>query len=297
MAKSTAKTIAVISDLHFPHVHRPTWKAFRRWHAIQRPATTVVLGDFLDLASLSSFTQDPNEPQQIIPQVKEWVNVANSLRNECGKLIIVEGNHEWRVAKKVLEPVAFQMLGAIGLTLREQCYLQGLHKAVEWHTESLDWKGLKMGQFLLRHGHKQSSRFGGGANVARSALQKSLGKSQVFGHYHQIQMIAHGTDHLGTSIAIANGHMEDNVEFSLENNWARGFTVLELDEERDWCSPYPVIIEKGRFAWKGQIYDGNDKNPTLPPPSQVRIKHGSRHRFRKKSTKKAVKKQRSWDET
>jgi len=216
---------------------------------------------------------------QVIPEIREWVSVANSLATECEKMSVVEGNHEFRWARKVLEPVALQLPGAIGLTLKEQCYMQGLDGSIQWHTEGLGWRGLRVGQFILRHGHKQSGRFGGGANVARAALQKSLGKSQVFGHYHQVQLIAHGTDHLGTSIAIANGHMEDAVEFSLENNWTRGFTILELDESRDWCTPYPVIVEKGRFSWHGKIYDGNDSHPTIPPPPK--IKHGSRHKFRK----------------
>lgn len=214
---------------------------------------------------MSSFSPDPSQSLQVIPEIREWVSVANSLKKECKRLVIVEGNHEHRFARKILEPVALQMPGAIGLTLREQCHAQGLYKSVEWHVESLSWRGLEIGQFLLRHGHKQSSRFGGGANVARAALQKSLGRSQIFGHYHQVQMVAHGT-HSGTSVAVANGHMEGPVEFNLDNNWTRGFTILEMDLDRGWCSPYPVIIENGRFCYGGRLYDGNAGRLTIPPP-------------------------------
>jgi hypothetical protein len=70
-------------------------------------------------------------------------------------------------------------------------------------------------------------------------------------------MVAFGT-HRGTEVAIANGHMEDDVEYVLEAGWTRGFTVIEVDKKTNFAHPYPVIVEKGRFAFGGKIYDGND---------------------------------------
>lgn len=248
----------VISDVHFPHTHAPTWNAFKKFHAFYRPDVTVFLGDFIDLESMSSFAPTAKTKMPVIDEIAMFVKQASDLQKHTRRLVIVEGNHEHRWARRILEPLALQLAGCIGLTLKEQCKMQGLRGA-EWYVENSRFDGFAIGHIKARHGHKQSGRFGGGKHLARAALEKTMGKSQIFGHHHQIQMVALGT-HRGTEIAIANGHMEDDVEYVLEPGWARGFTVLEVDKQSGFAHPYPVIVEGGRFVFGGKVYDGNRKD-------------------------------------
>ena len=247
--------VVVISDIHVPHQHRPTWRAFRQWHTDHRPDLLVVLGDFFDLNEMKSFAPEVGERTSVLPGLAEGVAELNALASEAGRTVFVEGNHEHRWYRRVIEPIALQCGGLVGLNLGDQCKAQGLDPNIEWRAESRAWRGLEVGQFLLRHGHRQSGRFGGGIHVARNALIKSMGRSQIFGHHHVIQMACHGTPR-GACVAIANGHMEAEVEFALETPWSRGFTVLELDNETNRATPYPVLIEDGRFVWRGRVYDG-----------------------------------------
>ena len=64
---------AIVSDIHFPHHMPAAWAAFREWHRETRPARTSIGGDFLDLAQLSSFPQDPASSVYVVPEIQQFV--------------------------------------------------------------------------------------------------------------------------------------------------------------------------------------------------------------------------------
>lgn len=245
-----SKIVAVISDLHFPGVCRKSWAAFRQWHSFVRPHMTVVLGDFLDLESLSSFSLRADAPMAIKPQIEEWVQEANALAVEAQRVVIVEGNHEHRYARKVLEPLGHQLLG-LDLSLKDISYRHGLSNKIEWTREGIRSRGVRVGQYLLRHGDKQARGFGA-EHVASAALKRDMGQDQVIGHHHKCQHIAvTGTDgHVHS--AIANPCLEGHAHWNPNDNWVRGFTVLELYGHR--ATGYPIYMENGKFGWAGRSF-------------------------------------------
>tara|TARA_R100001244_G_scaffold53662_2_gene46584 strand:- start:4804 stop:5661 length:858 start_codon:yes stop_codon:yes gene_type:complete len=254
---SKSELVVIVSDIHFDLHHEPTWRAFCKWQADVKPSKTIVLGDFVDLGMMSAYMQGAHEPVHAIPQIKCFVKEANKLLKHTGELLVLEGNHDERWAKKVLGAVPHVFRGALGLSLEDQCRLQGLSKEVTWHREDLLVRGIQCGPFLLRHGHKQSGRFGGGKHVAANKLAKSLGQSEIFGHHHRAQYFCH-TVNGKTSTAIANPCMTGDHDYSLDPNWQRGFTVLELYGPNNcFATPYLIVMDEGHFSWRGTVYDGN----------------------------------------
>lgn len=252
-----SRLVAVISDIHFDLHHVPTWHAFRQWHAEVRPWKTVVLGDFVDLGMMSHYAQEKGAKLHAIPQIKAFVKEANELRKECGDLVVVEGNHDERWSKFVGNLNAAALEGALGMSLREQCLLQGLDKRVEWFRETEKLYGLKVGQFWLRHGHNQGGRFGGGKHLAANRIMKNLGESEIIGHHHRVQMFCQ-TARGKTAVALVNGNMTVAHAYAKDADWQKGFSILELQGPKfDRATPHPVLIENGRFAWGGHTYDGN----------------------------------------
>jgi len=252
-----SNVIAIVSDIHFDLHHEPTWRAFRKWHAVTRPAKTVILGDFVDLGMLSRYVQDQHAPINAIPQIKTFVKEVNALSKEAGEIVVVEGNHDERWSKAVLGAVPVALKGAIGLTLREQCESQGMADGIKWVREDTVNKGVRCGPFVLRHGHNQAARFGAGKHLAASRLTKTMGTSEVFGHHHKAQI--HCQTALGkTAIAVANPCMTGDHEYNNDPDWQRGFTILELyGPDKCFASPYLVIMNDGHFAYNGKVYDGN----------------------------------------
>ena len=260
MPKSaTSRIVAVISDIHFDLHHEPTWRAFRAWHKEVKPWRTVILGDFVDLGMMSRYVQEPDAPLHAIPQIQCFVREANALAKECGSLVIVEGNHDERWARILMGVAPHVLNGAVGLSLKDQCIGQGLTRSVEWIRESNKCLGYRVGQFLLRHGHRQSGRFGGGKHLAANALAKSMGQSVIFGHFHQGQLFCQ-TAQGRTAIAIANPSMTVNHDYAQDPSWQRGFSIVEVFDtgKQLHAQAYPLIVEGGIFAWGGKVYDGRD---------------------------------------
>lgn len=249
--------VAIVSDIHFNLHHEATWRAFRKWHADVKPEKTVILGDFLDFGMLSKYIQGMNDPIFAIPQIQTFVKEVNPLIKDTKELIIVEGNHDERW-DRLLGTVPHIYQGAIGLTLKDQCHAQGLSKKVTWIREDTIVRGVQCGPFVLRHGHNQAGRFGGGKHLAANRLAKSLGVSEVFGHHHRAQIFCQ-TAHGRTAIAVSNPCMTGDHDYSKDPDWQRGFTVLELyGPDKMYASPYLIIMNNGHFAWHGKVYDGNE---------------------------------------
>ncbi|MBK8173206.1 MAG: metallophosphoesterase [Sandaracinaceae bacterium] len=261
----------IVSDIHFPHTMEAEWASFREFHREVRPETTIIGGDFLDLNQMSSFTQDANASIYIIPEIQQFVAEANALAKECGTLYIVEGNHEARW-NRFLEPVAAKLRGAIGLTLKAQCIAQGLTPRAIWRKESAADRGIKIQQFVFRHGDKDFGRYGGGKHAASALIDKGYGgESAIVGHLHQCQMIARRRTDQEVLIALCNGTFEKPADYAPANSWIYGFTLVEKCSDK-WGTPHPIVIEKGCFAYGGRVYDGNEalrKVPPTPAPKPV----------------------------
>jgi len=253
----------IVSDIHFPHHVVNAWAAFREFHRETRPKTTIIGGDFLDLAQLSSFTQDPRESVYVIPEIQMFVREANALAAECEELVIIEGNHEARWSR-FIEPVAIKLRGALGLTLKEQCEAQGLTKRAKWRKESAVDRGIKIQQFTFRHGDKDFGRYGGGKNPASTLIDKTYGgESPITGHLHQCQLITRRRADGTLITSIQNGTFEKPADYDPKFPWIHSFTILEKCSDT-WATPHPVIIEGGIFAYGGRVYDGNERVGEVP---------------------------------
>ncbi len=249
-----AKVVAIVSDVHFPHHHTGAWAAFREWHAEARPYWTVCNGDMLDLGALSRHDKSGDEPLPAV-EIETAVRELNAIAREAERVTFVVGNHEDRF-KRLLSGVPPHVLERLrGLTLREQMVAAGLNPCVEWHEERAGGKQLEVAQFVIRHGHKQAGRFGGGINPATNRLGRSLGVSEVIGHHHVAQhavRAAHGR----VAHVIANPAMESMQNYAgSDATWPMGFTVLEVFPGWQYATPHLVVMDaRGAFAWGGRVY-------------------------------------------
>lgn len=254
-SSKNSKKVAIISDIHFNYHDIPSWRAFCKWYEDVKPDKIVILGDFLDLGMLSRYSQGDDEEVYVVEQIKCFIEEVNPL-TKYSEVWVVEGNHDDRW-ERVLKSRQFVFKGTKGLSLKDQCYAQGLDKSIKWAREDVKIRGLECGPFLLRHGHNQSGPFGASKNVAANQLDKTLGDNQVFGHFHKAQMYCK-TAGGKTAVSIANPCLVTDQGYNVDPNWQRGFTVLELYGPNNvYATPYLVLIDGGHFAYNGKVYDGN----------------------------------------
>lgn len=253
-ASNESFTVAIVSDVHFPHHHVGAWAAFREWHSVARPYRTICAGDMIDLAALSRYDKAGDEPlpsDEIACAVRE----LNALASECERLTFIEGNHEDRFARLLAGVPPHVLAGLRGLTLREQMAAHGLSDRVQWLREGPSSPGITVAQFVVRHGHKQAGRFGSGVNPATNRLGKSLGVSEVIGHHHVAQHAARAA-HDRLAQVIANPCMEAMQSYAgSDSTWPLGFTVLEAFPGWQHATAHLVVMDpRGAFAWGGRVY-------------------------------------------
>lgn len=245
---------AIISDVHIPLQHQSSYRAFFEWLEVSSVDHLVLLGDMVDLAGIGRFEKHGDE---ILPadEIKALVAEINKLSRFAKRVTYSMGNHEQRYDRFIRGANPHMVKGLKGLTFRDQCTAMGLHPSVVWHEESVAVGPLKVGNFILRHGHVGSGRFGSGINPAHTALKKTYGYNLIEGHHHRADY-ATATAFGKLVTCIANPCLASNQDYAGVNaNWQRGFTVLEQDSKRpDVATPYLVVMDDGVFSWGGRTF-------------------------------------------
>ena len=250
----------ILSDIHLEEGREhPAWYAAKQFVKEQRPTRTILAGDLIDLVTLSPYANDPRLPNEAVRQVKMLAREANELQI-YSPLTIMLGNHEARWDKVVLGGKQQILAGAKGLDFRSQLVAQGLSPAIEIaRDEGVGSPGVFVGsgdgRTLIRHGDKQSNRFGP-MHIAHKLLTQSPHVNQVVGHHHRKELRAHTS--LGkTRFAVANGCLAPDHGYSNggDPQWQRGFTILQHVGDITW--PHTILIFDGKFVWERKLYDGN----------------------------------------
>jgi metallophosphoesterase superfamily enzyme len=253
-----SRDTVLFSDIHVPDHHKRLWSSALAFLEYHRPERVIFTGDFLDLQMLSDYAQEAGKDQRVVPCIRQFVDMTDQIVQLGIKVGILEGNHDERWRKKLLGNLAHVFVDAIGLTLFEQARSQGLDSSIEWVRESVHTRGFRVGQFLIRHGHKQSkTKWGGGVNPAITNLRASR-RSVIIGHLHRAQLACQTIDG-ETDISMTLPCMTEDHEYATDPDWQRGMGLLSLDAPSyTRATPYLIIAARdGSFSYGGRTFVPN----------------------------------------
>lgn len=250
-------TVFCISDIHFDSHRRDMWAAFKRVHKAVKPDLTVVVGDLTESAVASDYPPESTDSPYIVHDLR----VAARELNELGGGIIIDGNHDVRLHKRLglsQDPIATK--GLVGLTFSEQMYGQGLSKRWSWVFENNENPGLFLGSgdalTLLRHSDHQFKR-GGPKHVAAAMLDRTPTVNHVFGHVHRTQLF-HKTSLGVQRWAMSLGTFQVNRGYEKDPNWQLGFGILRFWDGRTLNSCTKVLPQivtwNNGFCVDGKVY-------------------------------------------
>jgi len=98
MAKAHSKTMLAFSDVHIPHQNPRAVEVFCRAAERIRPDLIVCLGDLLDCGQFSvhppTYGMSETDYEDDLRQANA---LLDRLLNVCARLVMVEGNHEYRL--------------------------------------------------------------------------------------------------------------------------------------------------------------------------------------------------------
>ena len=250
------RTIAILPDAHVPEHDRLAWDAVRQWIREHQPDQIVILGDFLEMASVSQHGGSAD-----LVRLESDLAAGNKALDELqadaplAEIWFFEGNHCTRLNRFLLSfaPALYGSLSVEkGLRLEE--------RGIRWIPETQ--QPVALGSLDLIHGHQMLGS--GGAYPGRKLVDTygRPGRTVVCGHWHRPQTITRPghPDFGGYSCGVVLGCLRTIGR--AEVTWTRGqatgwvhqFAVAYVRGES--ASLFPVTITRGTFFWEGEMYCG-----------------------------------------
>ena len=181
MAKAQSKTMLAFGDVHIPHQNPRAVEVFCRAAERIGPDLVVCLGDVLDCGQFSTHPPTHGVPEtDYVDDLREANSLLDRIQKACGRLVVVEGNHEYRLDRWAA--VATEGRGAYSMLAPRMQLTKGRAKCTY----------VRYGSTGGRYPHYQvNSRIIAvhGWSYARHAtknhLQISQGKSVIHAHTHR----------------------------------------------------------------------------------------------------------------
>ena len=228
----------------------------RLWIREHQPDRIIILGDFMELASVSQHGGSA-DLVRLESDLAAGNKALDDLRADAplAEISYFEGNHETRLNRFVLAfaPALYGSLSVEkGLRLDE--------RGIRWVPE--DKQPVALGSLDIIHGHQVP---GGGLYHARKLVDiyGRPGRTVVCGHYHRPQTITRPghPDYGGYSCGVALGCLRTIARSEVlwthgkATGWVHQFAVAYVRGERS--DLYPITLTNGAFAWGGKLYCGS----------------------------------------
>jgi predicted phosphodiesterase len=239
------RPIVGIFDAHVPDHDPRLWSSWLDWCRDEKPAEVIIGGDFLELESCSEHG-GVARPALFTEEIAAGKDALADIRrtNPTAKITYLEGNHETRLRRKVVNRLP-DLDGAV--TLPDQLELRKL--GVSWH---------KYGD-VVRRG-KLGFTHGWWTNDHHAAKHLRKAKCSIaYGHTHRPQMYSDADADGDVIAAFGMPCMRKLRPEWLDGQpvgWMQGFGVFYVHPDGRRFSPYMVLAFEGAFVWSGKGYGG-----------------------------------------
>jgi hypothetical protein len=206
-----------IPDCHFDHVDPKAFQLMLDVAQAFKPDEVVYLGDYWDLACLSSHERDLRDPQYLIDEITEGIAAMDRVEilSKAKSFVFMAGNHMDRF-RRFISNQAPQLYGAINV--KDLFQIPYYYKFFDYGQGG----HYKMGELVATHGSL-------GGQCPSVAHLRKYGHSVITGHVHQLG--AHfKTEFNGReTVGISAGWLGDSKTAAKYikdvPNWQQGFVL------------------------------------------------------------------------
>lgn len=244
------KSVIIIPDAHLTDEAPKDYNAIKPFIKLFKPDKIILLGDFMDVSSLSAWDMDKKrkmEGRRFKNEIFRANLELNYLEKYTKEIIYIEGNHEDRIERYLDKNP--EMEGMIELSDQ----LRFKHRKLIW---------VKMNDFYKLG----SMRFTHGMWTSKYHANKHLieiGKNICYGHTHKTQTAFQCQALADPIMAYGLGTLGDKKPDFMKNrpsNWSNQFAIYYYCEKTGYFNLYPINIIKGSFIWNGTQYGNEKKN-------------------------------------
>lgn len=175
-------TALVMSDLHYPYVHRGAFECVLGLAETLQPEEIVIAGDTFDFAQIGRYVRDPRVERPIqedIDLCREQVlaRIAAAAPNATRRFIV--GNHECSRWDNYLFTRCPELASLRCLTMEN---VLGLAE-MGWHWQPYEF--WLTDQLIVFHGDRHTNTLGGGSAMSARKEMLDMGCSGLTGHTHR----------------------------------------------------------------------------------------------------------------
>lgn len=241
--------ILFIPDTHVPYHDKRAFDLVMKVGEMFKPDHVIILGDFIDMYTVSSHSKDPNRALKLEFELNEAKKELKRVKGLGAKNnVFVSGNHEDRLTR-YLQDKAPELFNIISIP-----HLLGLDKM---GFEYIPYKQhYKLGKLYITHDC---------GNAGRQAAFKALETFQhnvVIGHTHRLNYIvegnASGEAHLGAMFGWLGDEKEADYMHRIKasRDWAKGFGIGYLEPSTGFTYVVPVPIVNYSVVVEGKLIRG-----------------------------------------
>jgi len=190
------------------------------------PTIVTILGDLMDFYKISRFPKDPNK-KSVKTELKMGKQFLIDLRNRFpdAKIYFYMGNHEVRMQHYI-----WKNAGEISDLLDNILPIQlGLK---EMKIEFID-APFAIGKLWHLHGHEKG-RGSYNPEYITNVIWKVVHDNFIVGHYHRSQRKIFKAITQRAYVGAAVGCLCNDLDYSLLNQWSRGFAIIDYDLNGDF---------------------------------------------------------------
>lgn len=249
----------VLPDMHVPYHDPVAMRAVLKYARSRFWSGCLQLGDFLDFEEISHFNK--NSPGAIKGTVvktfdagrRVLTEIVHAVRkhNRSARIVVMEGNHEYRAKRLENENVALKGL----LNVPRGLGFEDL--GVEWFPS---WSSPKT-TFRIGNAYFMHGQYYNKYHAAKHA--DVYGAPIYYGHTHDVQefckiRLAKGKTVEAASLGCLCRYEQPYIK-GWPTNWQQAFGVFYFFPD-GYYNRYTVRIFKGRFvAPDGRVYDGRTR--------------------------------------
>lgn len=238
------KKVVIIPDVHINQKVPREYEVLKRFIKQFKPDESIILGDFIDVASLSHWDLNKKKTMEG-KRYKKETDLVNQeldyLQRHSKKVTYLFGNHEL-FCDRYIESSP-ELDGIINL----QNMLRLKERGIKWYKFNTIYT---LGKCNFTHGLFTNQ------NHAKKTLE-AIDDNIVYGHVHQSQSYFRTAKNKHPIMAYSIGCLCNKAPEYMEgkwSNWITGFAVMYYDDKTGFFNLYPVNIIKNRFMFEGKMY-------------------------------------------
>lgn len=231
------KKILIIPDTHIPFHDQQAWDLVLKVARGERPDHVIIMGDWLDMYSLSKHRKDPElRHWDFASELEVGKSEMDRLQKAAPKADIVwlEGNHEQRLGRLIADD-APSIHGMVSIP-----------KEMDLKKRGIKWVPYQDIYTLGKVNYTHDTGSAGG--TAHTRAEQDLADNVVIGHTHRMSMTYVGNKRHQAHVAAMFGWLGDKkyakyVSPALSNRyWMLGFGMGYMTSEGvTYLQPHPII--------------------------------------------------------